>query len=148
MKANRSDKYQFQFRELSTTSEYLSNFENGQSISSALAPFKYNEEILDLEEEVRKEFWVVAEKVLTFNQFRVIRMWADGGTQTEIAAALSVNQSSIAKTLQGNRTYIKGQPKSSKTYGGAIPKLRNAMAKDIKIQELLAKINELQEEKL
>jgi predicted transcriptional regulator len=57
---------------------------------------------------------------------------------------LGVNQSSVAKNLRGNANYAGGTPKS---YGGSCKKIRKIIETDEKIQEILAKIARLREEK-
>jgi len=141
----RSDKYQQIFHETYAGDEFLATFNNTQSLSGLLNPFEYNEEVLDLEDELKRKFWAIAELVLTENQKKIIKLKCDGYTQVEIAKILDLNQSSICKCIQGNVDYsVKGKPK---IYGGAVKKLRKLVLKNTEIKELLDRINELKEER-
>lgn len=140
-KSNRSDRYQYLYAEVSFTYEMMGIFSNEDSISKKLNPFKYNEEILDLEDQLKKEFWRVVESSLTDRQKDVIKLYAQGLTQMEIAKKLKVNQSSITKSIHGNIDY-KG---NKRCYGGSQRKLKKIIEEDSKIQEILRKINELRD---
>jgi len=140
---NRSDKYQWVLLETVCSNEMLESFCNEDSISSRLNPFEYNEILMELEEQLKKEFWRVVDTLLTPRQKEVIRLYADGYTQMEIAKMLNVNQSSITKSLNGNVDYKNGK----KIYGGARKKIRKIMENDQKIQEILNKMAEVRDEK-
>lgn len=117
---------------------------NSNSINYQLDPFEYNEEIDELKEQLRLEFWKMVEEHCTQRQKEILYMLAQGMTQQEIAKELGVNQSSITKSLNGNCDY---QGKR-KIYGGTIKKLKKASQDNEKIKEILARINEIVEEKL
>lgn len=91
----------FTFAESLCANEILSIFSNEDGISNKLNPYQYDERILELEEQLKKEFWRIVNDLLTPRQRDVIRLAADGYTQMEIARLLSVNQSSITKSLNG-----------------------------------------------
>jgi len=118
-------------------------FCNEDSISARLNPFEYNEDLIELEEQLKKEFWRVVDTLLTSRQREVIRLYADGYTQMEIAKMLNVNQSSITKSLNGNVDYKNGK----KIYGGARKKIKKIIENDQKIKDILQKIQEAREEK-
>ncbi len=118
-------------------------FCNEDSISARLNPFEYNEDLIELEEQLKKEFWRVVDTLLTDRQRQVIRLYADGYTQMEIAKMLNVNQSSITKSLNGNVDYKNGK----KIYGGARKKIRKIVENDDKIKDILSKMRDLREEK-
>ena len=118
-------------------------FTNADSISNRLDSFMYNEELLDLEEDLRREFWRIVNELLTDRQKQVIKLYADGYTQMEIAKMLNVNQSSITKSLNGNVDYKNGK----KIYGGARKKIRKIMENDEKIKSILARMQDLRETK-
>ncbi len=139
---NRSDKYQWILLEQVCSNDMLESFSNEESIYKRLNPFSYNEEISDLEDQLKKEFWRIVDTLLTPRQREVIRLYADGHTQMEIAKMLNVNQSSITKSLNGNVDYKNGK----KIYGGARKKIRKIMEHDSKIKEILQKISELRSE--
>ena len=140
---NRSDQYQSFFAETSYSNEMLDIFSNEDSISARLNPFDYNETLLELEEELKKEFWRVVDTLLTPRQKEVIKLYSDGYTQMEIAKMLNVNQSSITKSLNGNVDYKNGR----KIYGGARKKLKKIIENDEKIKEILKKMQECRDEK-
>lgn len=141
-KQNRSDKYQYILLEQVYSNEMLESFSNEESIYKRLNPFAYNEEVADLEDQLKVEFWRVVETLLTPRQKEVIKLYADGYTQMEIAKMLNVNQSSITKSLNGNVDYKNGK----KIYGGARKKIRKIIESDEKIKEILEKIAELRNE--
>lgn len=139
----RSDRYQQFFHEVIVDVKYLESFNNSQSMSHILNPYQYDEELLKTQDKLREEFWKLAKEILTERQYQVISMLRDGYTQQEIAKTLDVNQSSVAKTLNGNIAYENGV----KYYGGLIKKMKKAIGKDPKFQELFDRLNELKEEK-
>lgn len=140
---NRSDRYQWVLLETACSNEMLESFCNEDSISARLNPFEYNEGLMELEDELKKEFWRVVDTLLTPRQREVIRLYADGYTQMEIAKMLNVNQSSITKSLNGNVDYKNGK----KIYGGARKKIRKIIENDDKIKDILQKMAETRDEK-
>jgi DNA-binding CsgD family transcriptional regulator len=140
---NRSDKYQWVLLETVCSNEMMEAFGNEDSISSRLNPFGYDEELLDLEDQLKKEFWRVVDTLLTSRQKEVIRLYAEGYTQMEIAKMLNVNQSSITKSLNGNVDYKNGK----RVYGGARKKIKKIIENDEKIIEILRRMQAIREEK-
>lgn len=145
----RSDQYQHLIVETLVSSDLMESFGNSDSISSRLNPFAYNEDLLDLQDQLKVEFWRIV-NMLTPRQQQVIRLYCDGLTQMEIAKKLGVNQSSITKSLHGNVDYSKKSSKKntkkSKSYGGTHRKIQKIIEADEKIQEILEKMRELREE--
>ncbi len=90
----RSDSYQWMLLEVSCSDEVLTSFTNEQSLAHRLNPYQYDERIDELEDELKKLFWSVADSVMTPRQKTILHMRADGYTQMEIADILGVNQSS------------------------------------------------------
>jgi DNA-binding CsgD family transcriptional regulator len=140
---NRSDSYQYLLLETVCSNDMMESFCNADSISARLNPFQYNEDLIDLEEQLKKEFWRIVDNLLTPRQREVIRLYADGYTQMEIAKILNVNQSSITKSLNGNVDYKNGK----KIYGGARKKIRKIIENDEKIKSILKQMAEVREEK-
>lgn len=140
---NRSDRYQWVLLETVCSNEMLESFCNDDSISARLNPFTYDEGLLELEDQLKVEFWRVVDTLLTPRQREVIRLYADGYTQMEIAKMLNVNQSSITKSLNGNVDYKNGK----KIYGGARKKIRKIIENDEAIKDILEKMSELRENK-
>ncbi len=140
---NRSDQYQYLILETACDNSMLEAFSNADSIYDRLNPYAYSEELLDLEDQLKVEFWRIVEECLTDRQKQVIKLNASGLTQMEIAKALGVNQSSITKSLNGNVDYKDGK----KLYGGILKKLQRYMGQDNKVKEILNKINLVRESK-
>ncbi len=96
--------------------------------------------IYELKEELRIEYWKLAKKKLTKNQYKTMRLLSTGLTQSEVATEMGITQTSVQKCLKGNSVYPDGVKLN---YGGIILKLRTAAAKDQTIQKLLKRINDL-----
>lgn len=141
-KTARSQNYQWCLVETVFSNEQLESFSNEESIYKRLNPFAYNEAVMDLEEQLKVEFWRVVETLLTPRQREVIKLYSDGYTQMEIAKMLNVNQSSITKSINGNTDYKNGK----QSYGGVKRKMKKIIESDEKIKEILRKIRELREE--
>lgn len=143
---NRSDHYQNLLLEISYPHELLDIFSDTDSIYKKLNPFSYNDDIAELEEELKKELWRIIEDNLTDRQKEVVKLYASGKTQIEIAKTLGVNQSSITKCINGNVDYKnkdnKGKPI---TYGGVRLKLQKIVKEDAKVNEILQKIADLRD---
>lgn len=140
---NRSDHYQWVLLETVCSNDMMEAFCNEDSIYNRLNPFEYNESLIELEEQLKKEFWRVVDTLLTPRQKEVIRLYADGYTQMEIAKMLNVNQSSITKSLNGNVDYKNGK----RIYGGTKKKISKIIQNDEKIKEILLKIRDVRDEK-
>lgn len=140
---NRSDRYQYVLLETTCSNDMMEAFTNADSISNRLDSFMYNEELMDLEDDLRTEFWRIVNELLTDRQKQVIKLYADGYTQMEIAKMLKVNQSSITKSLNGNVDYKNGK----KIYGGARKKIRKIIENDVKIKTILSRMHDLREAK-
>lgn len=141
-KKNRSDSYQWILLESPCSPEMLTEFSDAQGLHGVMNYAEYNEELYDLKDKLKSAFWRIINTQLTKRQRQVIRLYADGYTQIEIAKMLNVNQSSITKSINGNCDYRNGK----KIYGGAKKKLRRIASKDKEIQLLLCRIAEIHEE--
>lgn len=139
----RSDKYQFLIVESAFSNEMMESFSNDDSIYNRLNPFDYNEDLLDLEDELKKEFWRIVDDLLTPRQKAVLKLASEGLTQMEIAKKLKVNQSSITKSLNGNVDYKNGK----KIYGGSKKKILKIIENDEKIKAILDKMKEIRSAK-
>jgi len=139
---NRSDHYQWVLLETVCSNDMMESFCNEEGIYNRLNPFGYNEDLMELEEQLKVEFWRVVDTLLTPRQREVIRLYADGYTQMEIAKMLNVNQSSITKSLNGNVDYKNGK----KIYGGARKKIIKIIENDVRIKEILSQMRELRDE--
>jgi DNA-binding CsgD family transcriptional regulator len=140
-KKNRSDRYQNIFAEQACSNEMMAEFADNQGLTSRTNP-ELKERLLDLNEQLLKEFWRLVRTKLTDRQRQVMELYADGKTQIEIAKLLHVNQSSITKSINGNCDYRNGK----KVYGGAKKKLRRLAEKDEKIKTIFALIAEVESE--
>lgn len=139
---NRSDKYQHFLLESSCDPHVLVEFSESRGIYAALNHSSYIEELHELRDQLRAAYWRLIMEKLTDRQSQVIKLYADGYTQTEIAKMLGVNQSSITKSINGNCDYRSGK----RVYGGAKKKLRKLAAQDEEIQAIYARITEIHSE--
>jgi predicted DNA-binding protein YlxM (UPF0122 family) len=139
---NRSDSYQHKIVEAACSPDMLMEVADSEGIGAQLNPFGYNEDLLDLKDQLRDHFWKMVREKLTPRQREVIELYCNDYTQTEIAKKLGVNQSSITKSMNGNCDYRNGK----KIYGGAKKKLQKIAENDQDIQDILFKISEIQEE--
>ena len=142
LKKNRSDSYQYVLVESPCSPDMLKEFSEAQGMTGFLNYSHYNEELYDLQDKLKAAFWRIIDTHLTDRQRQVIRLYADGYTQTEIAKKLNVNQSSITKAINGNCDYKHGK----RIYGGAKKKLRRIAAQDPEVNKILKRIAELHEE--
>lgn len=138
---NRSDTYQYVLLESPCSPEMLTEVADSDGIGAQLNPFGYNEELLELKDQLKAAFWRIVDTELTDRQKEVIHLYSSGLTQTEIAKLLGVNQSSITKSINGNCDYRNGR----KVYGGARKKIKKIVEKDTEIQQILKRIAEIQD---
>ena len=139
---NRSDKYQHILLESPCAPDMITEFSDCRGLGACLNSEVYGEELYQLREKLKMAFWRLIDTKLTPRQKQVIRLYADGYTQTEIANILGVNQSSITKSINGNCDYRNGR----RIYGGAKKKLRKMARTDPEIQSIFNKIAEIQSE--
>lgn len=137
-KSNRSNGYQYIYTEQPYSSEMMAEFSEAQGLVENYNP-EDREKLLDLRDDLKIEFWRLAQEHLTERQFQVIELLAKGYTQIEIAKQLNVNQSSITKSVNGNCDYRNGK----RIYGGAKKKLRRLADKDKKITEIIQQIADI-----
>lgn len=139
---NRSDHYQHLLLESPCSPDMLTEFSDSQGITGMLNLVAHNEELMDLQEQLMAAFWRIVDTQLTPRQRQVLRLYAQGLTQIEIAKKLNVNQSSITKSINGNCDYRNGR----KIYGGAKRKIWRIASKDPEIQEIFIRIVEIKQE--
>jgi len=133
----RSGGYQWTIMETPCAPEQISDHYDQNNVFYS----GYNEELLDLQDQLKAAYWRLIETKLTERQKEVIKLIATGMTQMEVAKLLGINQSSITKSMHGNKDYSNNQRRS---YGGSARKLVRLAAKDPEIQEILKKISELE----
>lgn len=141
-KNNRSNAYQWIILESPAPPEQILEFSDSQSSCGLSNSSEAQEELYDLQEKLKIELWRIIDTELTERQKQVLKLLAEGKTQMDIAKLLNVNQSSVTKSVNGNTDYRNGK----KTYGGAKKKIQKIASKDPIIQEILKKIEELQED--
>lgn len=151
-KTTRSSRYQSLFLEASYSNDMMESFSNEDSIQGRLNPWNYDEELLDLEDQLKVEFWRIVNTLLTTRQKEVLTLTAEGYTQMEIAKRLGVNQSSIVKSISGNSNYKninnnKSAKSKKKVYGGAHKKIRKIIEDDESIKKILERMAEIREER-
>lgn len=137
----RSSAYQWILLETVCSNDMMEAFGNEDSIYNRLNPFHYNEDLMELEDQLKVEFWRVVNDNLTERQRDVLKLLSEGLTQSEVGSKLGVNQSSITKNLHGNTST------DLTVYGGSKKKLRKIIEGDDRIQAILEKIRELRIEK-
>ena len=144
---NRSNGYQWVIMETPFDSDALSDFSDSQGFAGVMNDAVYKEELKELNERLRDEYWRIVETHLTPRQQQVLKLLATGMTQIDVAKVLNVNQSSVTKSVHGNTDYgKKNGKKNKKSYGGANKRIKKLVDKDPKIQEILARIAEIKEE--
>ena len=136
---NRSDAYQWVLVELPCAPDVLTEVADNDYLGFIMKG-SHNDELLDLKEKLRIAFWRIVSTKLTSRQQEVMRLVADGYTQTEIAKRLNVNQSSITKSINGNCDYRNGR----KYYGGSKRKIQKIIEKDDEIQDIISRIQDLE----
>lgn len=140
----RSQAYQHLLVEKAFSHEMMESFPEEDSLGKRLNPWDYNEDILVLEDQLKERFWEIIEENLTERQLEIINLLKQGFTQSESARALSINQSSITKSLHGNSTYDKTSgSKNKESYGGIVKKITKIANEDKKVREIMAKIAEI-----
>lgn len=140
--STRSKGYQHIIVESPCSPEMLAECSDSQGITGMLNSMAHSEELLDLQEKLMTEFWRIVDTKLTARQSQVLRLYAQGLTQIEIAKRLNVNQSSITKSINGNCDYRNGK----KIYGGARKKLLRIAAQDPVFQAIFKRISEIKSE--
>ena len=80
---NRSDRYQHVLVESSCSPDMLTEFSDARGITGVLNNGNYNEDLLDLKEQLVAAFWRIIRTRLTPRQCEVIELYAQGLTQTE-----------------------------------------------------------------
>ncbi len=139
---NRSDHYQYLLLEISVCPFTISDLSSAQGMNYRLKPFDYSEKLLDLKDQLKKRMWEIIDAGLTERQKEVIKLWAKGKTQNEIAKLLGINQTSVHKVIKGNIDYATS---CKKRYGGAFKKIAKLCANDEDIQKILTEIREINE---
>lgn len=138
-KKNKSDSYQHKIVEISVDPSILGDFPFDDGLGTILNLSKHSEEFYAMKQELLKEVLRIVRTELTIRQAEVVTLRLQGLTQIQIADKLGVHQTTIHKLLMGNIDYANGR----KRYGGAIKKLRKICAKDLKVLEILSKMEEL-----
>jgi hypothetical protein len=80
---NRSSGYQHVLVESPTSPEMLAEVADTDGIMALMSNGAYNEELLELKEQLRKAFWRLVDTKLTDRQKEVVHLYAQGLTQTE-----------------------------------------------------------------
>lgn len=141
---NRSERYQYVLLETTCSNDMMESFSNQESIYFRIDPFRYDERLEELNEELKREFWKIVDEHLTDRQKQVIKLYCQDKTQMEIAKILGVNQSSITKSINGNVDY----KKSKKIYGGLKRRILKVCESNENIKRILKELRDLKEEKI
>lgn len=137
-KKNKSDSYQYKIIEISVDPVVLNDFPIANGLGAQVNLAKYSEEFYEMRQELINEVLRIINNFLTERQQEVILLRLQGKTQTQIAEQLGIHQTTVHKLLMGNIDYANGK----KRYGGAIKKLKKLCNEDVKILEILKKIEE------
>lgn len=139
--STRSSHYQNYFAEIASDPESIADCSEQRGVHGFVGNSGYKEDLLDLNDQLREEFWNLVDKKLTIRQKEVLHLLADGLTQMEVARLLGVNQSSITKSVSGNADYRNGK---KKCYGGSRKKILKIIEKESNIKEILQKIRDIE----
>lgn len=137
---NRSNAYEHIYWELSY---------NHEDLQALAEPFHHQfqdhslqrEELADIRDQLRMEYWRLIDQVLTKRQAAILKLVAAGWSQVEIAKMRGVTQGTIVKSMIGSPDV-----KRNVMYGGSFKKLREAIKTDTVINELIARMRELNQE--
>lgn len=136
---SKSDSYQYRMIEVAIDPYVLSHFSVEDGFSEQIRTSGFSKEIMELRKKLIKEIRRLVNTILTNRQKEVVNLRLKGYTQVQIANTLGIHQTTVHKTLSGNIDYKNGEAR----YGGAIKKLQKACKKDIKVIDILKKINEI-----
>lgn len=140
----RSAAYQQIFNECIIDVEALNRFTNEDGLFNKLNPYSYDERVLELKDRLIDAMWRLLKETLTKRQFQIVSLLAEpNSSQQEVANKIGVNQSSVAKSLHGNKSYSQD---SQVSYGGIAKKASRAFDNDEEIQSILKQIAELRDE--
>lgn len=140
----RSDAYQWKIYEIPWSAESLHIIRESTPIEEEQSPefLEYNEKILHYIADA-----IINKAGLSDQQRKVILMYADGFTQTEISKELGVNQSSINKVLNGNTASFDAHSGKvydyKRTYGGIHRKISKYLVKDEVLRQMCVELMEL-----
>jgi DNA-directed RNA polymerase specialized sigma24 family protein len=142
-KKKQSDIPYSNFIEISIDPALFNSLSNESGMSTFLSSLSSSEGFRKLRNELIKEVMNIVNVALTDKQKEVIMLtYVDGKTQNEISDTLGTCQTNIHKAIRGNIDYSKNK----KRYGGALKKIQRLCAKSKKIQDILNKIREKNEE--
>jgi DNA-binding CsgD family transcriptional regulator len=137
----RSSAYQYIINEYSTNPFVINDLSCAQGMIYRMQPSSYNEDFLDLKEQLLNRMWQIIDKGLTKRQKEVLKLSMEGLTQNEIAKILGINQTSVHKVLRGNIDYKTKDMK--RRYGGAFKKISKLCQIDPEIQRILHEIQDI-----
>lgn len=142
-KVSRSDKYQYILKEISTDNKFLINYTNNQSLNATINNYKYNEKILDLQDQLMKRVWEIINLICTAHQKEIIILYyKDNYTHKEIGIKKKISTTSVVKSIVGNCNYNKNK----RFFGGALPKVKKKLLKDEIYLNLSKQIQEYKED--
>jgi hypothetical protein len=97
--------------------------------------------IEDTEDDLSAYFWWMINNLCTDHQRQVVHLYYMGLTQQEIATKLNVNQTSVHKTLLGNKCY---EGPNIRRYGGVGAKLTKHLKTSIFVQKKMKEMESYQ----
>lgn len=136
-----SDKYQHIFHEISISDEMFANLPNSVSLDTIFNPNRYNEQVLDAQDQLIARIKVLAESRMTQRQNDVFQLvMIQGLTMAEAGKQMKVTENSV-------RSYIEGNTYGNIKYGGLLKKLNKAIKQDQTCQILISTIQEITQER-
>lgn len=138
-KKNKSDSYQHKIVEITVDPVILNDFPLDTGLGAQVNLATYSEEFYDLRQQLIDEVMRIIDANLTSRQAEVVMLRLEGKTQIQIAEQLGIHQTTVHKLLMGNIDYANGR----KRYGGAIKKLKKMCSRDVKIVDILQKMENL-----
>src|SRR5580698_846209 len=109
-KETRSSKYQYIFNEIPMESR---DTDNPVHLTDKQ---EHSDDWSELQDQITELVWSLIDTECTPTQIKRLKLVKDGYTQDEMAKKEGINQSSIVKTIAGNKFYDSG---TVKEYGGA-----------------------------
>jgi hypothetical protein len=138
---HRSHYYQYLLNEVKVSYPLLCSIVEEDSIQGRMGAIQ-KEEILDLQDRIQERMWELMREHLTPSQMRVVEAIIKHGTQEAAAKSLNRTQSTIYKTLFGDRRRDYG----NQAHGGIENRMKLVAAKDEVLKSLERQIQELQDE--
>jgi DNA-binding CsgD family transcriptional regulator len=137
-KPTRSDKYQYLIAEIATD---LDTFAGTMDLEGRLHHSEHTEAFKELNDQALECIMSSIEKGLTKRQYDILSLYFDGYTQMEIAKALDCNQSSVTKSIAGNKDYTNKRGKGPVVYGGSLRKIKKMIMENMALRPIIKEMS-------